>query len=1023
MGGKNFAVVMDDADLKQAVLEVLQGAFLTTGQRCTATSRVLIHEGIFDTFSQVLLAATKKLAPVKASEEGVFGPLASKGSQEKFIDALKRAKAEGVKVMLDSKTLDGGAFVTPSIYHAQNTHPSNGFLSEEIFGPNICLESFSELDHAIDRINESPFGLSNSIFTLDKNNFEKLYRETKCGVLNLNRSTNGAYGQMPFGGIGKSGNQRPAGIDAVKYTTYPVAISSLAYGESAAPSSFKNLIDDIKDDIAVDKIHLRHKIEAIFEQFGINTELAAHEKVIFLKKSFNGLKNHEVSFFGELKEIFSNELRISHNQLTFSLNKVSDHNHFCEQLNSFLERYSQMCGLEIRLHTPLKMNVPKDLETPRSRAMLDRLYRKNFVPKEKKTLVADLYKSKGAYLASVDENPLVLFDAASQIATLGAGFMADTYINSYEVGEFDLSLAKNFDLSLEHNCGCDFLADAVESKNSFENLLSEKSDGQFKSFGYGAGGSEANEIAFDLCRQNGPGGTKIIAFEGSFHGRTLMPLQATYNKEKRGPFAFSGYEAIFLPFPKLLDPDKQPQVDQSVLKKLSNGEVPSADTNDQTLNQELGSLQELKNHAQKNKLCCVIVEPMQCEGGDNYASNRFFNYLRALTRGLKIPLVFDEIQTGFNLGREFFWHSQFELKDQNGKRENPDCITLGKKAQLGVCMSVWPNERDYTPHVIQLKRGYLHAQAIDKNIALALEGKAKKELMLLKEYFPELVKNSRACGFAFAFEMPSKGLAMNLINQRFHRGFMAYIAGEKTLRFRLNMITEPKIINRLFEKLFVALSDLREGVETKARGTANLKVVDNSILDRVSDIKIETLTKDNFKNYQQEIVRIENDAFEEGRRDTADSLISWLSQDYSLGLALICKYGGKKILAGYAIGGPLEHSQAQGPNDDPNLLKHNTFYSADITVNKRFRGCGFGSRLKAEQIRRLANYKNDSGEKRYHYLSGRNRIEKSHAMTKIVENLGAYGVKVYDDQYGQKGVKALYYRLPLSKTEHKISNC
>ena len=122
----------------------------------------------------------------------------------------------------------------------------------------------------------------------------------------------------------------------------------------------------------------------------------------------------------------------------------------------------------------------------------------------------------------------------------------------------------------------------------------------------------------------------------------------------------------------------------------------------------------------------------------------------------------------------------FELKNHRGEPEQPDCLSLGKKAQLGVCMSVWPNTRRYAPHVIQLKRGLLHGEALQTTVALRMEQKALKELLRLEEYFPTMVLNSRACGFAFAFDLPTAAQANELINQRFERGFMAYIAGEKT---------------------------------------------------------------------------------------------------------------------------------------------------------------------------------------------------------------------------------------------------
>ncbi len=125
-------------------------------------------------------------------------------------------------------------------------------------------------------------------------------------------------------------------------------------------------------------------------------------------------------------------------------------------------------------------------------------------------------------------------------------------------------------------------------------------------------------------------------------------------KKKRGPFAFKGYEACFLPFPVKDNPAKEPSIPDLFIATLQKGKIPDYKLSDQLLESELVTLRLLKEEILKGNICCVIIEPMQCEGGDRYASARFFNGLRALTKALEIPLVFDVIQTGFNLGRTFF---------------------------------------------------------------------------------------------------------------------------------------------------------------------------------------------------------------------------------------------------------------------------------------------------------------------------------------------------------------------------------
>jgi succinylglutamate-semialdehyde dehydrogenase len=1003
MGGKNIAVVMDDADIKQALLEIIQGAYLTAGQRCTATSRVLVHEKIFNKFLPALLNITRKL------NHNFYGPLATKSAQERFLKSLALAREEGAQVLLESQALAGGAFVTPSVYQISSDHPIDGFLSEELFGPHLTIEKFSSLEHAIKRINQSSYGLSNSIFSLDPTNAERIYQETKSGLLNINRSSNGAHGNMPFGGVNRSGNQRPAGIDAVRYSSFPVAMSSLAYGSSSAPAELVNLANlEIEDITPINIIFLRHRIEAIFEVFGINSDYVAQNRVIFSKSTFNNLGAHENIFFVELEKIFGAAWHLSHNYITLKLDHIENPQELLNKLHACLENFGRLCGLSLHEPMHLAINIPSGLNLPRSQAFLDRLYRGNFVPPEKKQLVADLHKSKGAFLASIDDDPLVLFDAASQIATLGSGFLADTFQNAYECGDFDESLIFNYDLAQEFPDDSELFHDAHKARCRLENFLHEKSHKSFMSVAYGSSGAEANEIAFDLCRQNGPGGTRILAFEGSFHGRTLMALQATYNKEKRGPFVFENYEACFLPFPAMATPNEDASFPENFLAELYQGNIPNYPQADQLLKRELATLELLKAEILKGNICCVIIEPMQCEGGDRYASARFFNGLRALTKALKIPLVFDEVQTGFHLGRTFFWHEQFNLRDAHGDRTSPDCMSLGKKAQAGICMSIWPNKRPYTPHIIQLKRGLLQGLALTSEKALSIEKETQKELDRLQEYFPKLILNARAVGFAFAFDMPSNELAMTLINRRFEHGFMAYIAGEKTLRFRLNMTSTQELIIKLFENLFFALAELRDNYITTRSPLCSEK-------QKIAQFEITNLSKENFPDYAQDIENIENSAYEMGRRDSLENLRSWLSQPCSLGLILKCVINNEEIIGGYAVGGPLEHATVDGCIDDPLRTRADVFYSADITLDARVRGLGLGRLLKEEQIRQVSAMKKSDGSPRYQFMAGRNRVGYAGAMTRINETLGAYIVKVYDHQYGDPQAKAAYYHLPLFK--------
>lgn len=998
MGGKNCAVLMDDAHIEQALIGVLEGAFLTTGQRCTATSRVFIQQKIYNQVKEHLVKIASSLKSVNAlTQEGLFGPLASKQALENFFAKLNNAKKEPVNVLLESQNLSQGAYVTPSIYEVSINHPTEGYLSDELFGPNICLEQFNELDEVIYRVNQSPYGLSNALFSSNQANFDYFYQNTKSGLLNFNRSTNRAFGQLPFGGVNKSGNQRPAGIEAVRYASFPVAICEQTYGDTTGDEYLKSKIEQTNI-INSQELYLSHSLQKLFSCFGIYPNQSCANYLSYDKKNFNE------EFLLSCKSILLNMLNIQNNLVNFTINKNLNTDQLEKIKNLLLKNNPKFIAKANNI------NVPQDLYLPKSQMMLDQLYLNNFVPKDKKEAVIDLARSNGAFLASIDDNPLVLIDAASQISSLVAGFNAAKFQDAYDTQKLNASLLTNIDLAFNNYADDFYVNDAKEAKKEFEFLLHSYSHHKFKSIAYGSSGAEANEIALDLARQNGPGGTKIIAFAGSFHGRTLLSLQATYNKEKRGPFVFEGYEAVFLPFPIMNDPQKNPVFNSDFLAPFYQGIIPNNLAADELLKSELEALQSLKEEILKGNNLAVIIEPMQCEGGDKYASSRFFNALRGLTRFYKVPLIFDEVQTGFHLGSKFFWHHEFNLINHNNEQETPDCVTLGKKAQLGVCLSVWENHRSYTPHVVQLKRGLLHALSIDAQKNEALSQKTFCELSRLKEYFPKIVSNIRVNGCAFAFDMPSNESAMQLINQRFMRGFMAYIAGEKTIRFRLNMSNQNSDINTLFENIFCALSDIKNNVISFKKITAN-------ITSKEADVKFVTLNKDNWDYYKNHIESIEKQSYEANRIDTLDYFYEWLSTPYSLGLVISVIDNQQEEIAGFAIGGSAIYSKVDGPKQDP--LKEESFYSTDCVIAPKFRNLGLGKILKQKQLELVKNIRNDQGQTVYNFLCGRNRLGFTDSMASINDSLGAYDVAVYDNQYNELGAKARYYRLPLNSHKHQ----
>ena len=226
MGGKNSTVVWHDANMEKAVYETIIGAYLTTGQRCSCTSKIILHKKIKDQFISNFHKTAKQLTIGHWSTNSFMGPLISQESVEKYLRFQEIAKREGAESLMRGKTLDVGKpgfYVTPSINIVNQFNKNSTYQKNEIFGPNVAIYTVEEIDEALDIVNASGFGLAMAIFTKSKSLYEKSFLDANVGLLNWNRTTNGASSKMPFGGVGKSGNDRPSGHFAVQYCTIPVA--------------------------------------------------------------------------------------------------------------------------------------------------------------------------------------------------------------------------------------------------------------------------------------------------------------------------------------------------------------------------------------------------------------------------------------------------------------------------------------------------------------------------------------------------------------------------------------------------------------------------------------------------------------------------------------------------------------------------------------------------------------------------------------------------------------------------------
>lgn len=211
LGGKNAQIVMDDANLDLALDAVLWGAFGTTGQRCTATSRLILHKNIHDKFLKMLTDRAAKLKLGYGNDKGVdVGPCVSESQRETVNDYVKIGLNEDKATLVTGGdyakdgNLAKGWFYKPTIF--KDVTPDMRIAKEEIFGPVLAVLKCSSLEESIDILNGTEYGLSSSIFTNNVNDAFKAVRDIQAGITYINGATIGAEAHMPFGGVKATGN-------------------------------------------------------------------------------------------------------------------------------------------------------------------------------------------------------------------------------------------------------------------------------------------------------------------------------------------------------------------------------------------------------------------------------------------------------------------------------------------------------------------------------------------------------------------------------------------------------------------------------------------------------------------------------------------------------------------------------------------------------------------------------------------------------------------------------------------------
>src|SRR6266508_2469344 len=224
LGGKNAIIVMDDADIDLAVDGIVWSAFGTSGQRCTAASRVIAAGKVYDQVQSKLVDRVEQLTLGNGLDDDVeIGPVINRAALEKIHSYTEIGKDEGAKLLTGGEIatedgLDKGFFYRPTVF--ADVDPQMRIAQEEIFGPTTALIRANDIDEAIKIANGIEFGLSSSIFTRDVNKAFRAIRDLNAGITYINAGTTGAEVHLPFGGTKQTGNgHREAGQAALDFYT------------------------------------------------------------------------------------------------------------------------------------------------------------------------------------------------------------------------------------------------------------------------------------------------------------------------------------------------------------------------------------------------------------------------------------------------------------------------------------------------------------------------------------------------------------------------------------------------------------------------------------------------------------------------------------------------------------------------------------------------------------------------------------------------------------------------------------
>jgi 4-aminobutyrate aminotransferase-like enzyme len=462
-----------------------------------------------------------------------------------------------------------------------------------------------------------------------------------------------------------------------------------------------------------------------------------------------------------------------------------------------------------------------------------------------------------------------------------------------------------------------------------------------------------------------PDGGFVISFEGAFHGRTLGSLAVTNRKKAR--LGFPTFDWPQVSFPVLDASVKQTaRREERTLKQvwdlLVSGRLPHAEKNKETFRRELDAIDTFlaapgddpiafiqtqraalsaDTIRRSHRVAAVLVEPIQGEGGVRITSQKFMQRLRLLTAIYDVPLMFDEVQTGWGATGCLWAHELFDLPIP------PDVVVWAKKAQNGVLFvseelaTFFQEEKKFNTtwegDAVGMVRLLSVVDKIDLEQVRRTGAYARAGLEALAEAYSGLIENVRGAGVMLAFDVPRADLQDALRDRAFRRGLILLPAGERTLRFYPRYDTEPCAIAEGLAILKAAVEDIVGERAESAPSEADIAI--GSLEYPIDSLEVLDITSANFHEHKAQILDVESEHYGSlgryasgaprhgGRRLLqlpSEMLEATLLNARAIGVALRDVVSGR--LVAYALGSALEDHDEEGVASDPCFGDNNTFY-------------------------------------------------------------------------------------------------